>query len=148
MSLVRWQPFEEIERTMNRMLAGSPWRLPRMLEGENGEFEWQPSSNITETEKEYLVRAELPGVKKEDVKITIENGTLTVSGERKMEKETKGEKVHRMESFHGTFSRSFSLPTDVDEKQIKAESKDGVLTVRLPKTAVAPASKAIEVKVS
>jgi HSP20 family protein len=148
MSLVRWQPFEEMERTMSRMLTGSAWRLPRLFEGENGDFEWQPSSNITETEKEYLVRAELPGVKKEDVKITIDNGTITLSGERKMEKETKGEKVHRMESFHGTFSRSFSLPPDVDEKQIKAESKDGVLTVRLPKTAATPAAKPIEVKVS
>ena len=72
----------------------------------------------------------------------------TISGERKVEKETKAEKVHRMESFHGTFSRSFSLPPDVDEKQIRAESKDGVLTVRLPKTATAPATKPVEVKVT
>jgi HSP20 family protein len=148
MSLVRWQPFEDIERTMNRMLTGKAWRLPRMFEGENGDLEWQPSSDITETEAEYLVRAELPGVKKEDVKITIENGTITLSGERKIEKESKTAKVHRMESFHGTFSRSFTLPSDVDAKQIKAESKDGVLTVHLPKTAVTPAAKAIEVKVS
>lgn len=148
MSLVRWQPFEDVERTMNRMLGVGTWRLPRLLAAEGGEYEWQPTSNITETEKEYLVRAELPGVRKEDVKITIENGTLTLSGERKFEKETKGEKVHRIESFHGTFARSFALPADVDEKQIKAETKDGVLTVRLPKSAVAPSAKPIEVKVS
>jgi HSP20 family protein len=147
MSLVRWQPFEDIERTMNRMLGGNAWRLPRMLEGENGDLQWQPSANITESDKEYLVRAELPGVGKEDVKVTVENGTITICGERKIERSSKGEKVHRMESFHGTFSRSFSLPADVDEKQIKAESKDGILTVHLPKT-TAPATKPVEVKVT
>ncbi len=148
MSLVRWQPFEDVERTMNRVFGGGAWRLPRALTAQGGEYEWQPTSNITENDKEYLLRAELPGVGKEDVKVTIENGTLTLSGERNMEKEAKDEKVHRIESFHGTFSRSFRLPADIDEKQIKAESKDGVLTVHLPKVAAAPAPKLIEVKVS
>ena len=115
--------------------------------GDGGrEMEWAPSADISETDKEYLIRAELPAVKKEDVKVTVDSGTITIEGERKHRKEDKEEKYHRVESFYGSFSRSFSLPDDIDEKTIKCESTDGVLTVHIPKTK-ATASKPVEIKV-
>ena len=108
---------------------------------------WSPVADITETDKEYLIKAELPEVKKEDVKITLENGVITITGERKHEKEQTDENEIRVESFYGSFARSFSLPDNIDPKGIKAESKDGVLRVRIPKTPAAESKKiAIEVK--
>lgn len=147
MSLMRWEPFEEIERTMNRMLGGGAWRMPRAAES-GGESAWQPSADIVENEKEYLVRAELPGVRKEDVKVSLDNGMLTVSGERRFEKKSQGERVHRLESFHGSFVRRFTLPADVEEQKISAESRDGVLTIRLPKTAAPPAATPKQIEVT
>lgn len=109
--------------------------------------EWSPSADISETEKEYLIRAELPGVKKEDVKVTMEAGMITVSGERRQRQEDKSEKFHRIESFQGSFSRSFSLPEDVDSAAVRCESREGVLTVHLPKQAQKKPAP-VEVKVS
>ncbi|MBH0187604.1 MAG: Hsp20/alpha crystallin family protein, partial [Nitrospira sp.] len=98
------------------------------------------------SEGEYLIKAELPEVKKEDVKVSVEDGVLTLSGERRQEKEEKGKKYHRVERSYGSFVRSFSLPESVDEGGVKAEYKDGVLNLHLPKTEkVKP--KSIEVKV-
>lgn len=108
---------------------------------------WMPTANISETDKEYLIKAELPEVKKEDVKITLQDGVITISGERKMEKEDKEANEIRVESFYGTFSRSFTLPSNVDAKGITAESKEGVLKVHIPKTeASKPKSITIDVK--
>ncbi|HNS28099.1 MAG TPA: Hsp20/alpha crystallin family protein [Steroidobacteraceae bacterium] len=101
---------------------------------------------MSETDKEYLIKAELPAVKKEDIKITLDNGMITLSGERRQEKEHKDENQIRVESFYGSFSRSFSLPENIDPKAIRAESKDGVLRIRIPKTE-APATKAISIDV-
>jgi HSP20 family protein len=95
--------------------------------------EWSPAANISETEKEYLIKAELPEVRKEDVRITLDNGVITISGERKQQKEAKDENEIRVESFYGTFTRSFSLPDNIDADGVRAESKDGVLKVRIPK---------------
>ncbi len=106
-----------------------------------------PSVDITEDEKEYLVKADLPEVKKEDVKITVENGVLTITGERKFEKEEKDKKYHRVERSHGNFLRSFTLPDGADASKVNAEFKDGVLKVHLPKSDKAK-PKAVEVKVS
>jgi HSP20 family protein len=101
--------------------------------GETG-VEWSPSVDISETGQEYVIRAALPAVKKEDVTVTIEDGMLTLSGERRQKEEQKDEKFHRVESFYGNFSRSFSLPEGIDASAIRAESKDGVLTIHVPKT--------------
>jgi HSP20 family protein len=101
--------------------------------GEKG-VEWSPSADISETDQEYLIRASLPAVKKEDVTVTVEDGMLTVSGERRQQDEQKDEKFHKIESFYGSFSRSFSLPEGTDPSAIRAESKDGVLTIHVPKT--------------
>ena len=109
--------------------------------------EWAPLVDISEDDKEYLIKAELPEVKKEDVKVTAEEGTLTIMGERKFEKEVKGKKYHRVERAYGSFGRSFSLPDDASPAQVSAEFKDGVLTVHLTKTAKAKPQH-IEVKVA
>src|SRR5207237_10926080 len=89
--------------------------------------DWMPLADVTEDEKEYLIKAELPELKKEDVKVTVENGVLTISGERKFEKEEKKKKYHRVERGYGTFMRSFALPDDADGNKVKAEFKNGLL---------------------
>ena len=110
----------------------------RALQREGGEMiEWTPVADISETDKEFLIKAELPEVKREDVKVTLEEGAITISGERKHEKKQKGENEIRVESFHGTFSRTFALPDNIDAKGIRAETKDGILRVHVPKLEVA-----------
>jgi len=109
--------------------------------------DWMPVVDISESDGEYLIKAELPEVKKEDVKVTVEDGVLTIQGERRQEKEEKGKRYHRVERSYGSFVRSFTLPESVDEGGVKAEYKDGVLNLHLPKSEkVKP--KAIDVKVS
>jgi len=102
--------------------------------------------DITEVDHEYLFKADLPEMKKDDVKVTIENGILYISGERRAEKEEKKTKVHRLERFFGTFERTFTVPEDADATKIRAEFRDGVLQVHLPKRPM-PKPKTIEVKV-
>ena len=109
--------------------------------------EWAPSVDITEDEKEYLIKADLPEVKKEDVKVTVDDDVLTITGERKFEKEEKGRKYHRLERSYGKFLRSFTLPTGANGTKVSAEFKDGVLKVHLPKSENAKA-KPVDVKVS
>jgi HSP20 family protein len=109
--------------------------------------EWTPLADITEDEKEYLIKAELPEMKKENVKVSVESGVLTITGERKFEKEEKKKKYHRVERGYGKFKRSFTLPDDADASKIKAEFKNGLLTVHLPKSEKAK-PKPIEVNVA
>ncbi len=145
MSLVRWEPFTGVDEVFNRMMPALFGRLPRIADGDT-KYAWAPSADISETEKEFLIRAELPAVKKEDVKVTVDQGMITIEGERKEQKEDKSEKYHRKETFQGTFMRSFSLPDNVDEGGIRCESKDGVLVVHLPKV-TAPPQKSKQIKV-
>lgn len=135
MSLIRWEPFSARDDMFARFPAffGRFPRLPGTFETGT---DWAPSVDISETEGEYLIRAALPGVKKEDAKVMYENGMLTLSGERQQQEELKDEKFHKVESLYGSFSRSFVLPDGVDEKAIRADSKDGVLTIHVPKTKV------------
>jgi HSP20 family protein len=145
MSLIRWEPFAGMDEAFSRLMSPTGrWTLPENRGGSR--FEWAPSVDISETDKEYLIRAELPAVKKEDLQITFEDGMLTVSGERKQKLEDKVEKFHRIESFYGKFSRSFTLPESVDSALIKAESKDGVVTIHVPKMKT-EARKPVEIKV-
>ncbi len=149
MALVRWDPFRELEEVsdrLNRMFARPAARTS------NGKetmivADWTPSVDISETENEYQIKAEIPDVKKEDVKVTVEDGVLTIQGERKQEKEEKGKKFHRIERSYGSFVRTFSLPDVIEEEKVKAEFKDGVLNLHLPKSEKAK-PKAIEVKVA
>jgi HSP20 family protein len=144
MSLIRWEPFREMDEFFRRY--SSALGRSNLRTFNEGEREWAPAANISETDKEYLIKAELPEVKKEDVKITLENGIITISGERKQQKEEKEENEIRVESFYGTFTRSFSLPENIDPNGVRAESKDGVLKVRIPKKEAAK-PKAITVQV-
>jgi HSP20 family protein len=145
-----WDPFREIGELENRLAKyfGRP-----VLTGNGGDketmtvAEWAPAVDITEDDKEYLVKAELPDLKKEDVKVTVENGELTISGERKFEKEEKNKKYHRIERSYGSFVRSFTLPEAASGDKVSADFKDGLLTVHLPKDEKAK-PKSIDVKVS
>ncbi len=135
MRLMRWEPFREMDdllKGFGPMLG----RVPTLARPADGGYEFMPLADVIEREKEYLIKVDLPDVRKEDVKVLFDAGVLTIKGERKVEKETKGETVHRTERFYGAFERSFALPDDVDPKGIHAESKDGVLTVSLPRVAV------------
>jgi HSP20 family protein len=133
MNIMRWEPFRAMEDAFGRMPALFD-RWPRSFDEDGASrVEWAPTVNISETETEYMIRAELPAIPKEAVEVTFDDGMLTISGERKQNKEEKTEKFHRVESFYGKFSRSFSLPDNVDSAAIRAESKDGVLSVHVPK---------------
>jgi HSP20 family protein len=148
MNLMRWEPFRESDdffRSLSQPMFG---RWPS-VGGENGghRLDWTPAVDILETEGEYLLKAELPGLKREDVRVTLENNVLTVEGERKHESETKGEKTHRIERFYGGFCRRFTLPENTNPQEIRAECKDGLLNVHIPKRETqAVKTKQIEVK--
>lgn len=136
MNLTQWDPFRELEDVSTRLnrLFGQP--TARQLAG-NGTFEladWTPAMDVQETDSEYLIKADLPAVKKDDVKVEVLDGMLCVSGERKQEKEEKGKRFHRVERAYGRFERRMALPAEVDPKTIAAEFKDGVLHVHLPKS--------------
>lgn len=144
MNLVKWNPWRDVED-----LFGNYPRLVWPQGGDRGLAEtmnWAPRVDISENGDAFLIKAELPEIRKEDVKITVENGALTLSGERKMEKEEKGKKYHRIERSYGSFSRMFTLPDNVDAAQAKAAFKDGMLTLTLPKTKQA-AGKSLDVKI-
>ena len=145
MRMIRWEPFRDLDHVFDHFFADAYRRFPREA-GDPAANGWAPLADVSETAGEYLIKAELPEVRKEDVKVTIEDGVITISGERKYEKEHKDEKTHRMESFYGQFSRSFSVPENVDVEAIRAEAKDGILKVRLPKrTPDRPKSMQVEV---
>ncbi|HEX5363462.1 MAG TPA: Hsp20/alpha crystallin family protein [Gallionella sp.] len=149
MNLVKWDPFKELEdmsSRLNRLFGRS--MLPVESDRELlSVADWMPSVDISETESAYLIKAEIPGVQKEDVKVTIEDGMLTLQGERKQEKEEKDKKFHRIERSYGCFMRSFRVPDDADESAIKAEFKDGLLNVTLNKSAKSRAN-AVNVAIS
>lgn len=149
MNLIKWDPLSELEAMSSHLnrIFGRP-ALPGAAAHDMLKMaDWTPSVDISETDKEFLIKAEIPGVKKEDVKVTIESGMLTINGERKMEKEEKGKKFHRVERSYGSFVRSFRIPDGVDESKVKAEFKDGVMNVALPKSEKAK-SKALEIPVA
>ena len=107
---------------------------------------WMPAVDVAEHDEEYQVKVELPGVSKDDVKITMQDNILTIHGEKKQEKESKSSNYHRVERSYGSFQRSFTLPTSVKHDTIEASYKDGILTIALPKAEEAK-PKQIEVKV-
>jgi HSP20 family protein len=144
-ALTRWSQLKQLEALQHGL--GSLFTRSEGQEEPIAVAEWAPLVDISEDEKEYLIKAEMPEVKKEDVKVTAEEGTLTIAGERKFEKEEKGKKYHRIERSYGSFVRNFSLPDDASPAQVSAEFKDGVLIVHLAKTAKAK-PRHIEVKVA
>ena len=134
MRLVSWSPFQEFENVFSRYngLVGRNWSRDE----DRAVAEWRPVANISETDSEYLIKAELPEVKKDDVEVTVHEGVITIKGERREETTEDSERRHRVESVYGSFARSFALPADVDESGIRAGSRDGILRVHLPKVEV------------
>jgi HSP20 family protein len=151
MALIRWRDLSsdlldlqrEINRMFDRFFRGSIFEEE---EEETKVVTWRPTVDVSETDDEYIVRAELPGVSKGDIKVTLKENVLTIRGEKKQERETKDENFHRVERIYGAFQRSFTLPGEVRVDKIDAKFKDGVLTIRLPKAEETKA-KEIEVKV-
>ena len=149
-AITRWNPFKEMEELQGRLsslLGHPPTRWNGTKEENLAVAQWAPLVDITEDDREYVIKAELPEVRKEDVKITVESGTLNLSGERTFEKEDKGLRYHRVERSYGSFLRSFVLPDDADASKVSAEFKDGVLMVRVEKHEKA-LPKRIEIKVA
>lgn len=146
MAIDRWDPFRELEVVSNRlsrMFGGAPGAMRPTFGG----GEWLPTTDVSETAEEYVIKTELPGVPKEAVKVTIDRGVLKIAGERKEEKEEKDKRYHYIERATGSFSRSFTLPETVDEAKLSAEFQQGLLTVRLPKMSPRKALP-IDVKIS
>ncbi|PLY06823.1 MAG: heat-shock protein [Desulfuromonas sp.] len=147
MKLAKWDPFHEVDELLERYSRPVDWPFRGGRQLMNRNADWAPRVDISETDEKFIVKAEVPGIQREDIKINIEDHVLTIQGENKQEKEEKGEQFHRVERYYGSFSRSFSLPENVAEEKIEANFKDGLLTLKIPKTE-ASRPKAIEVKVS
>lgn len=133
MTLVRWRPTRNLlnvssdfDRLFNGFLSSG------LVKG--GERSWYPNIDLSESDKEYVVKAELPGVDKDNVKISLQENVLTLHGDKKQEKEEKDENFHKIERYYGAFQRSIHIPNSIDAKKIKAKFKDGVLSINLPKT--------------
>lgn len=132
-NLVRWDPFREMSSLrddMERLFDSVYGRYPR----ERSEISWAPPLDIEETENSIVIRAEIPGMKKDDIKISLTGDTLCISGERRHEAEQKDKTFHRIERAYGRFMRTLILPTDLDGSKVKAGYKDGVLELSLPKS--------------
>ncbi|MBE7497156.1 MAG: Hsp20/alpha crystallin family protein [Verrucomicrobiaceae bacterium] len=147
-SLTQWNPFRDFTEWENRLSRA----LGIGARAGNGKesisvAQWSPAVDISEDDKEFLVKAELPELKKEEIKVSVENGELSITGERKFEKEEKEKKYHRIERSYGSFMRSFTLPDNVSADKVSAEFKDGLLLVHLPKTEVVK-PKSVQVAVS
>jgi HSP20 family protein len=143
-SMIGWDPFadvwamrREMERALERSLPAGESRIPRT---------WSPVSDVIETDDEIMITAELPGVKDSDVEISVHDGVLTISGERRLEDETSTDRVHRIERSYGAFTRRFVLPEAVNEDDITAGVAYGVLKIRIPKAATAGEPRRIRIE--
>ncbi len=144
--ITNWNPLREMQELQNRVLHALAPRGEAQDREAMAVAEWSPVVDIIEDEKEYLIKAELPEVPRENVRVTVENGKLSLSGQRTFEKEEENKKYHRVERFYGSFARSFNLPENADSEKVEAEYKDGVLRIHLPKLEKAK-PRQIEVKI-
>ena len=150
MAIVRWEPFRDLlslQERMNRLFEESARGIGRGQEEDWSVGAWAPAVDIFEQGSDVVLKAELPGIEPKDVDIRIENNILTLRGERKVDHEVKKESYHRVERSYGTFTRSFTLPSTVDTAGVKADYKDGVLRITLPKREEAK-PKQIQISVS
>jgi HSP20 family protein len=136
MRVIKWEPFRDIDDAFDRFFAETVRRWPQAGGERRTTQEWAPAADVSETDAEYLIKADLPDVRKEDVSITVQDGVLTLSGERRQEKREETEKLHRVERVYGSFARRFALPENADEQGIRAESRDGVILIHIPKAKV------------
>ena len=147
MRVIKWEPFRDVDDVFDRFVADSLRRWPRPPAEGRAASDWAPAADVSETEGEYLIKADLPEVRKEDVSLTVQDGVLTLSGERRQEKHAESEKLHRVERTYGSFARRFALPENVDEQGIRAESRDGVILIHIPKHKVEqPQPRQIEIQ--
>jgi HSP20 family protein len=136
-TLTRWDPFKDIDDLQSRLatiFGRPPVHFDFGLKEPMAPMEWSPLVDVIEDEKEYLIKVELPEVKKEDVKVAMNEDVLTITGERVRLKEEKGKRFHRVERFYGNFARSFAIPPDADAAKLVAEFKEGILKIHLPKS--------------
>ena len=136
MRVIKWEPFRDMDDLFDRFFAETMRRLPQQAAQSPQASEWAPLADVSETEGEYLIKAELPEVRKEDVSITVQDGVLTLAGERKQEQREDQEKAHRIERCYGAFARRFALPENADQQGISAESRDGLIVIHIPKQRV------------
>lgn len=134
MELVRWEPFDGLDRFQSRMneLFDEAFGRSRTLPSSANSL-WYPPVDILESPDSYLIRAELPGMKREDVNLAVQEGTLMLSGERKFDEPASGVEYHRAERVAGKFSRSFYLPQTIKQDGVSATFRDGILEVHVPK---------------
>jgi len=142
MTLSRWRDMDDILNRYTRALGQPQAGTQEVI----ATGDWVPLVDIAETDKAFEIKMEIPEVKMENVKVTVDNRVLTIWGEREQEKEEEGKKFHRVERYYGVFTRSFTLPDNVDENKVTASFKDGILNIQIQKAKVAK-QKAIEVKV-
>ena len=143
-ALIRWDPFKEMDELQNRITSLFGLGNQRSVQNHEENMivsQWLPLVDVTEDEKEYQIKVELPEVKKEAVTVTVESGVLSIGGERSFEKTEKDKKYHRIERSYGSFARSFTLSTRVDSDKIRANYNAGVLTITLPKAEAAKPKK-------
>jgi HSP20 family protein len=141
-----WNPFQEFESLLDRYNKSGGGTLRNSANGDLNFADWAPSVDIEEQDDKYLIKADLPGVDKQDIDVKLENGMLSIRGEKHTESETGKGKRHRSERFHGTFSRSFTLPDSVDADKVDANYKDGVLVLSIPKMEQAK-PRSIDIKI-
>jgi HSP20 family protein len=147
MRVIKWEPFRDVDDVFDRFFADAFRRLPRPPVEGRPSTDWAPPADVSETEGEYLIKAELPEVRKEDVNVSVLDGVLTLAGERRQEKHEEGQKVLRVERQYGAFVRRFALPENADEQAIRAESRDGVIVIHIPKhKVVEPQPRQIQVQ--
>ena len=145
MKLIRWDPLQELVAMNNRL--NCTFNEPYTARAEDAFGTWAPPVDIFEKHDHLVIRAEIPGLQKEDMDVRIENGVLTLRGERKQDDEIREDTAHRMERVYGTFTRSFTLPTTVDAAKVAATYKDGILEVSMPKAETAT-TKQVEIRVA
>ncbi len=146
MTLIKWEPLREIEDVLGRYGRAMGFPFSRGQE-QFSDGEWCPRVDISEKDGNYSIRAEIPGVKREDLKVSVQNGVLTLRGDRQREHEEHGRQYHRIERSYGSFVRSFSLPERVDVSHLSARFHDGLLDIDLPCTSE-PETPSIEVPVA
>jgi HSP20 family protein len=137
MALVRYEPFtllDRFQRELNRLVDFDPFVADRVVDnGSNVVSHWRPAVDVKEEGDRYVILADVPGVDPKDIEVSLENGSLTIRGERKAEKEEEREGFHRVERVRGTFYRRFTLPDTADTEKVEARGRDGVLEIVIPK---------------
>lgn len=145
MTLIPWESMKNIEDMLDRYSRSLPWNRGSSWSMMS---EWNPRVDISETDGTYMIKADIPGVEKKDLKVCLDQGVLTIQGERRQEQHEDHARLHRMERFYGNFTRSFTLPADAESSGLVAEAHDGQLTVKVPKKVATPSAEAIQVPVA